>query len=274
MTIWLILSGVVSAHGDIHERIGAISKQIEASPLEAKLYAQRAELERQHEDWQAALADYAKARQLDPKLDVDLPLGRTLLEAGRPEEALALLNRFLDRTPTAPQALVHRARTYVKLDRNEEALTDYRAALKCTPVPEPDLVIESADSLTVHGLEKEALGVLSAGIEKLGDIPSFILRAMDLEIATKNYDAALGRVHKMQQTAPRPEPWMARRASIMAQAGRIQESKLAWQALVEHLTALPNLERGSHAMSKLMEDAKQALASLDSLPETTEPSGK
>lgn len=274
MTLWLILSGGVSAHGDIHERIGAITKQIEATPLDAPLYAQRAELERQHEDWQAALSDYAKARKVDPTIDVDLPLGRTLLESGRPEEALPLLNRFLDRTPTAPRALIYRARTYVKLDRNEEALTDYRAALKCTPVPEPDLIIETADSLTAHGLEKEALLVLSAGIEKLGDIPSFILRAMDLEIATKNYDAALGRVRTVQQTAPRPEPWMARRASILAQAGRIQESKMAWQALVEHLAALPNLERGSQAMSKLMEDAKLALASLDSLPKTHGNSGK
>jgi hypothetical protein len=57
---------------------------------------------------------------------------------------------------------------------------------------------------------------------------------------------------------------MAKRASILAQAGRIPESKAAWQALADHLNALPNLERGSHAMSKLAQDAKLALASLES----------
>ncbi len=108
------------------------------------------------------------------------------------------------------------------------------------------------------------------GIEKLGPIPSLVIRAMDLEIATKNFAAALTRVEAMRQSAPRPEPWMAKRASILAQAGRIQESRAAWQALVEHLAALPNLERGSHAMSKLTAEAKQALAALDSLPTTTE----
>jgi hypothetical protein len=70
----------------------------------------------------------------------------------------------------------------------------------------------------------------------------------------------------MRQSAPRPEPWMARRASILAQAGRIEESRAAWQALVDHLSALPNLERGSHAMSTLMEQAKQALAALANPP--------
>ena len=121
------------------------------------------------------------------------------------------------------------------------------------------------------GLAGEAVQVLAAGIEKLGPIPSLALRAMEVEIATKNFDAALTRVEALRKSAPRPEPWMARRASVLAQAGRIEDSRAAWQALVEHLAALPNLERGSHAMSKLAEDARQALASLASLtaPGTT-----
>jgi hypothetical protein len=65
---------------------------------------------------------------------------------------------------------------------------------------------------------------------------------------------------------------MARRASVLAQAGRIEESRTAWQALVDHLAALPNLERGSHALSKLAEEARQALASLASLaPSVSQP---
>ena len=274
MAFWLLASHLCFAHGALHERIATLSTQIEAAPLNAALRVQRAELERQHEEWQAALTDYEMARQLDPTLDLDFPQGRTLLESGRPAEALTLLNRFLVRTPGHPMALVCRARALAKSGRRPEALNDYRAALKSTPVPEPDLIVEVADFLTAEGLEAESLQVCSTGIETLGPVPVLVQRAMDLEIATKNYDAALNRLQIIQLAAPRPEPWMARRASILAQAGRIQESMVAWQALVGHLAALPNLERGSPAMSKLMEEAKQALVSLDSLTESTEAPGK
>ena len=55
---------------------------------------------------------------------------------------------------------------------------------------------------------------------------------------------------------------MAKRAALLAQAGRRAEARAAWQALIDHLAALPNLERGSHAMSILAEQAREALGPL------------
>ena len=78
---------------------------------------------------------------------------------------------------------------------------------------------EVAGALASHGYEKEAAGVLDTGIEKLGKIPSLVLRALDLEIAAKDFDAALRRIEHTRERAPRPEPWMARRAAVLA-AGR------------------------------------------------------
>lgn len=261
---------MVFAHGDIHERIEAVSKQIAAAPQDARLYAQRAELHRQHEDWPAALADCATAQTLDPAVDVALLRGRTLLESSHPADALPLLNGFVERHPDHTQARVCRARALTQLGRHPAAIADYREALRRTAAPEPDLVLECADALAAQGAEKAALQVLAAGIKSLGAIPSLVLRAMDLEIATNDFDAALQRVEAMRQLAPRPEPWMAKKASVLAQAGRLRESRAAWQALLEHLAALPNPERGSHAMSTLMQEARQAVAALDSLPSAPE----
>jgi hypothetical protein len=86
---------------------------------------------------------------------------------------------------------------------------------------------------------------------------------MELEIITGDFDSALKRVDQLQKFAPRPEPWMAKRASLLAQAGRIADSRAAWQSLLAHLSALPNLERGSKPMKLLAEQAHQALAALD-----------
>lgn len=265
---WLA-SGVALAHGDIHERIESLSKQIAASPQNARLHAQRAELCRQHEDWQGALADCDLAKRLDPSLELDLLRSRTLLESGQAAMALPLLDGFLGRHPQHPQALACRARAETKLGQHLAAIADFREALKLTPIPEPDLVLECGDALVAQKCEKEAVQVLAVGIDKLGPIPSLVIRAMTLEIATKDFEAALTRVETMQQSAPRPEPWMAKRAAILALAGRIQDSRAAWQRLLEHLAALPNLERGSHAMSKLAAEAKQALTALDSQPSAT-----
>ena len=206
-------------------------------------------------------------------MEMDLLRGRTLLESGRPAEALPLLDGFLGPpSRSTPQALVCRAR----------ALTETRAARRrrspitarpssAHPLPEPDLVQECADALAAQGCDKEAVQVLAAGHRKVRPDPVACASARWIwKSRRKISTAALSRVEAMRQSAPRPEPWMAKRASILAQAGRIQESRAAWQALVEHLAALPNLERGSHAMSKLAAEAKQALAALDSLPATTE----
>ena len=101
--------------------------------------------------------------------------------------------------------------------------------------------------------------MLSTGIEKIGPIPQLVLKAMDYELAAQRYDDVLKRIDAMQTCAPRPEPWMAKRASILAQAGRADDAQAAWSTLRDHLLALPNLERGSHAMSRLLEEAQTAL---------------
>jgi len=57
---------------------------------------------------------------------------------------------------------------------------------------------------------------------------------------------------------------MEKRARILAEAGRADESMAAWRSLIEHLKGLPAAERGSHSMSLLSERARQAMAALTS----------
>lgn len=258
-------AGVAFGHGDVHDRIAGVNQQIATAPADAQLYLQRAELFRQHADWQAALADCDQAQPLDPAVDVALLRGRILLEAGRPADALPVLDGYVSRHPQHTQAWVCRARVLTYIGRHDAAIADYREALQRSPQPEPDLVLECANALVALGKSAEAVTVLDAGLTKLGELPSLALRALDIEVATGKIEAALARVETMRQHAPRPEPWMAKRASVLAQAGRLVESQAAWQALVGHLAGLPDAERRSHAIIHLMQQARQALAALDSL---------
>ena len=271
------LATPVFAHGAYHDRLAQLARELEKNPMDARLHFELADVNSQHGDWQMALLNLDRVEALAPgKFLTALLRGQAWLAGGQPEQAKKALDPLLAAHPECAHGWLLRARAAQRLGDAPGSLADYREALRRAPDQEPDQIQETANALASGGFSEEAMRVLAAGIEKLGPIPSLALRAMELEIATKNFDSALLRVDALRKSAPRPEPWMARRASVLAQAGRIEDSRAAWQALVEHLAALPNLERGSHAMCILAEDARQALASLASLtaPGTTETTPK
>jgi tetratricopeptide (TPR) repeat protein len=272
LTVCLLFSTAVFGHGTFHDRLAEIERQIAQKPDAAALYEQRAVIYYSHEDWQAALVDLEKADRLSQgQIDTDLLRGQALDAGGQTSAAKAVLDGFISRHSDHGGALTSRARVWMKLKMPREALSDYRAALSQTPNAEPDLVQEVVEALISEQQSEEAGALLEVHLKRLGNSPGLVMKALELEIALGRYDAALARVDVLKQTAPRPEPWMARRASVLAQAGRIRESQAAWLALITHLQALPNLERGAHAMQLIAEQAHQALASLKSLSQTTPP---
>ena len=260
-------------HGAIDERIAELTEDLVKSPGDASLHFQLAEANCQHEDWPAALLALARAEELAPgKFPSDLIRGRVALGTGEPADAKKSFDHFLAGHPGNPQVLVLRARALAQLGKDEACLADYRAALAASKNPEPDLFQEAAEALVFRGRDEEAMRVLGDGIAKLGPVPSLVLKALGLELAAGQFDSALLRVDVMRISAPRPEPWMAKRAAILEQAGRSDDARAAWQALAAHLAALPNLQRGSHSMSTLAEQAQQALHRISSAtPRSTLP---
>ena len=254
------LTTTAFAHGPLHERIAELSAEVATKPDNAELRYQLAEMCCRHGDWQLALTNLDRVDQLAPgRFPTDLIRGRSALGAGKAEEAKTALDRFIAAHPANQQALILRARAFERLGKNEPCLDDYRAALAAKEHPEPDLFVEAADALVFRGHAEEALRVLDAGMAELGVIPSLSLKALAMEVSLKHYDAAFARLDALQKAAPRPEPWMAKRAALLEQAGRHDESRAAWESLATHLAALPNAERQSHAMSALAEQAQLAL---------------
>jgi tetratricopeptide (TPR) repeat protein len=255
-----VTCGELHAHGTFHELMEELDSEMKLRPNDPALLVRRAGIQLEHEEWKLALTDLERANRLGAD-DGDLQYlrGRALAAGGMLKQAREELDAYITNHREPGLAMVERARVLSKLGEPAAALQDYRAALQTVVVPEPDLVIETAEALQAQELNDEALSVLSTGIEKIGPIPQLVLKAMDYELAAQRYDDVLKRIDAMQACAPRPEPWMAKRASILAQAGRTDDAKAAWTTLRDHLLALPNLERGSHAMSRLLEEAQTAL---------------
>ena len=247
-------------HEGLHELIAFQTKAVEKSPSDPLLRLELASLYGKHGDLELSLQNLDRVDALAPgKYPTDLLRADAFMTVRDFARAKESLDRQLAAHPEAVRAWLLRARAERELDQREASLADYREALRRTPSPEPDLVQEVADALSTNGKKEEAAAVLAAGIERLGKIPSLVLRTVDLEVETKHFDAALRRIEDARSSAPRSEPWMARRATVLAQAGRIEESRAAWKALLERLDSLPDDEKASSAMTKLREDAHTAL---------------
>lgn len=100
--------------------------KIQRDPKNAALYLKRGELYRFRRQWDRVLADYRRARRLDPEMSaVDLCSGILYLESDRPQMAKAPLERFLSGQPDDVGARIARARVSTKLNEPDLALADY-----------------------------------------------------------------------------------------------------------------------------------------------------
>jgi tetratricopeptide (TPR) repeat protein len=261
--IFISFATSVLGHGTYHELIEEVDNELALRPNDSTLLTRRAFIHVEHEDWKTALVDLERAlRSGANESDLSYLRGRALASGGLHEAAREELDRYIATHEDAGMARLERARVLGKLGVHEASLNDYRAFLKASTQMEPEFVIEMAEAMAAQGLHDEALSVLASGIKQIGNVPQLVLKALEFELTAGRFDASLERVEAIQKLMPRPEPWMAKRAAILTQAGRPDAAKAAWTALRDHLLALPNLERGSHAMSCLLEEAQQALKPL------------
>jgi tetratricopeptide (TPR) repeat protein len=259
------LAWEAAAHDGIHEQIEAVTRQIERNPAAPQLYLQRGELHRLHRDWAAALADYAEVARLEPRNEVvEFCRGRMLLEAGRLDEARTTLDRHLARNPTNGEALLARARVLSRLALHEASAADYTRAIERYASPKPDLYVERAHAEVAAGRVERALGGLDEGIRRIGPLVALELPAVDLELRLQRYDRALSRLEAVSSQSPRKETWLARRAEILEQAGRVSEAVQTYSTAMKSIEALPLAQRRTPAMTELETRLRTALVRLAS----------
>ncbi len=270
----LMLLQRAAAHGDVHEQIAAVSAQLEREPRNAALLLKRGELHRVHQDWGAALADFQRVAALDPDLAaIDFYRGRLLLEAGHPTEARSYLDRFLAREPNSVQALLTRARVHAKLGDRAAAARDYTRAISQAREPEPEFYLERAEALAASGGPgvEDALRGLDEGMKRLGPLITLQLAAIELELARRNFDAALARLEQITTRAVRKETWLARRGEILEQAGRSGEAQKAYESALDAIVSLSAARGGTAAIRDLQQRVRESLVRLTTADSTNKP---
>jgi tetratricopeptide (TPR) repeat protein len=257
------------AHPEVDWQISEVTARIEDRGDDTALWIQRGELHRVDRDWAAAEADFLKARQIDPELDViDFHIGRMKLEAGDYAAALKALDRYVSAHPDHSAALVARARTRAAVGRNLDAARDFTRALAVTDRPQPTHYLERARALANAGdkhLAKAVAG-LDEGSDRLHRPITLELEAIELEVRRKKYNQALTRIDRIAAASARQEAWLIRRAEIMEQAGRPDEARVAYRASLDAIESLPASRRWNRAVQRLQTQAESAIARLDAEP--------
>ncbi len=260
--LWFALPLATQAHGDMHDQIVALTKQLEKDPRNTDLLLHRGELHRAHQDYDAAFADFERAATVNTNLPIlDMSRGRLFHQANWPLSARVVLDRFLSRHPNHVEARTTRAKVLVQLGERLAGARDYTEAIKFSTEPQPELYIERAQALTAEGDAHfaEALRGLDEGVKKLGPLVTLQLYAIDVELKRRDFDAALGRLDAVSAKSPRKETWLARRGEILELAGRADDAKAAFQSALAALDTLPPARRNVPAMQELEKRLRAAL---------------
>ena len=244
-------AAVACGHEDEGKTIARLSDEIAAKPSDGSIFTRRAALHLERGDWQACLVDLEKAERAGQG-GLEVLRARALM-AGRHYEHVITVAR-----PLAGDAMaaILMARAEAALGRVGEAAEDYDQAMKRLAHPEPDHFLEGADLLCRAGRARDALALL----ERAPQTIVIVELAMQLETP----DAALKRLDALIDASQVKEPLLAKKAVFLAQNGREAESAAVWRTLADRITRLPPQARGSHAMSKLAQQAHHALAALQS----------
>jgi tetratricopeptide (TPR) repeat protein len=211
-----------AAHGDLHERIEAVTEKIQVAPTDPDLLLQRADLRRQHEEWDAAFADLEKALELRPNWSAAyLQQARIFYDMSKFRKAISAASDCLKFDPANADALVLRARSLVKLEKFSKAIADYDAVLSNAngPSPLPDLYVERARAQAKLERWDDAIKGLDAGMERLGVSPSLALPAIEYERERGALEAALDRLERAKGFMSN-DAYLQTRAEIQKRSGQ------------------------------------------------------
>lgn len=258
-----------AGHPGIHEQEAAAESDLAAHPEDPERHLTRGRVHAEKGEWDAALASYDRARRLGASgARVDLLCGAAYLDAQWPHMARASFEGVLGDEPGHPTARLGRARAWMQLDHPEEAAADYRVAVARLEVLQPGYVLEYRDALAAAGAPADALGALDRGMERLGQVPSLQLAAIDTQVEAAEYDDALRRLDLLLARSPGHPTWSARRGEILERAGRTEEARLAYVDALENIRSRTSRRR-SLRLEELEGRVRAALARQDIPKEAT-----
>lgn len=232
--LFVALCPALYAHSDLRLQIDELTRQLELKPDNPELLLRRGDLQRRHQNWDLARADFTTVREVQPdNPSVDWFEGRMEVEAGRPQEGVELLDRFLLTQPQQVIALQNRASGYLLLDQPLLAARDFQTVIQVSDNPAPTLFSANALAFVAAGSNyfPAAMIVVSKGLSQFPGEMALTEIATDLSLAQADTDTASKLVKQLPASIQKLPQWQIRIALLDCQLGDVSGLNGALNAL-------------------------------------------
>lgn len=267
-------TAIAGAHPELDQQIILLTDQIQRDPDNATLWAQRADLYRQHQVWDDALADLHRADLLRPNdTNVRYGMAQTYLDAQMPKAALAVIDGLLKIDPGRGYVHLLRGHALVRLERQLDAADAYAQAIELIPEPRPEHYLDRSIALERAGEAHidAAITSLDEAIPRIGRLVALQKRAIDLEVERGNIDDAVARIDALLEDVRRPEVWLFRKGELFEQHGRPEDAITNYEAATNAISALPERYQQHQAVIALRQSCVDAIARIRLQGDSTGP---
>ena len=210
----LMFSPAAAAHPDLMAQIERLDQQLQAEPDNVELLLRRGDLHRRHQDYAAAIRDFAAARVLAADCaQLDFLEGRLALELGDYRTAATLLDRYLTLHPN--DAVGWRLRGESALGLGEpSAPADFQRAIDTSQAPSPDLYRQWILALVANQDATGALDAVDAGLARFGPEVTLLGLGTDLALAQGDKQRAQAYLDRLPAGLERLAPWSGRQRAL------------------------------------------------------------
>lgn len=213
-------------HGDLHERIMQVTKEISESPDSAFLFFKRGKLYFEHESFEASIADLDTAATLNYHGTIcDLIYAKSYQQLNQSANAMRHVEQILQKDSFNINALKIKGTLFLEDEKYEAAADQFEIVIEHARkrLPENYLIAAKAwEGSTSEKSTEKAITILKKGIKDLGPLYIFHDKIISLYLKESLFKEALTIQEKIIDQAKRKEKPYYEAALISLQSGNLE----------------------------------------------------
>lgn len=256
LTLSMVCSNqTVFGHGDLHERIVIVSKEIKENPDSAFLYFKRGSLYFQHESCKKAIKDLKKASKKGyQNIACDLLYAKSYKKLGKYKKALLYADKIQSNDSENVHAIKLKAQIAHEQKQYSKAALNFEKLIEKSEKTLPENYIDASLAWELTGTEegkKEAVHVIKHGIEDLGELFVFYEYLRDLYIKYDSFNSALEVQNDIIERSNRKESAYYKAAEICLLSNNNDDALNYLNAAATAIESLPLRLQNTDAMQDL-----------------------
>ncbi len=250
--LFLVVPFGLHAHGDLHERIQAINRQIKTARKDFDLFQQRGELYLQHRQYRKARADFNIClKKGEHSARLYYCQAKTFYHLGKFQRSLDYLEMVFQDLPKDIKSIRLRSKVLLVLNENEQAAESLEQVLVHSIRTTPENYLEASSAWQMAGLDDRAISVLKKGIESLGPLSTLLKALIAIHQQNQDWDKILEIQNQIISQSARKENALYQRALTHHFKGDTPASLADLNAAQKAITSLPSHKQNSVSIKTL-----------------------